>query len=118
MARQVSTFATAVVVVGRPLDEFFGFLTPPAARRHGVGAEMARLALAEALQANLGRGGNEHDQVTQSRLMALRCQFKMVCAPAAINVPELQRRGLFRREYQGATLRENLGLPRPRNRFF
>jgi FMN-dependent oxidoreductase (nitrilotriacetate monooxygenase family) len=33
-------------------------------------------------------------------------------------VPELQRRGLFRREYEGATLRENLGLPRPANRFF
>jgi FMN-dependent oxidoreductase (nitrilotriacetate monooxygenase family) len=33
-------------------------------------------------------------------------------------VPELQRRGLFRREYEGATLRENLGLPRPENRFF
>lgn len=28
-------------------------------------------------------------------------------------VPELQRRGLFRREYEGNTLRENLGLPRP-----
>ncbi len=28
-------------------------------------------------------------------------------------VPELQRRGLFQREYRGATLRENLGLPRP-----
>lgn len=33
-------------------------------------------------------------------------------------VPELQRRELFRREYEGATLRENLGLPRPQNRFF
>ncbi len=33
-------------------------------------------------------------------------------------VPELQRRGLFRREYEGTTLRENLGLPRPANRFF
>jgi FMN-dependent oxidoreductase (nitrilotriacetate monooxygenase family) len=33
-------------------------------------------------------------------------------------VPELQRRGLFRREYEGVTLRENLGLPRPENRFF
>jgi len=33
-------------------------------------------------------------------------------------VPELQRRSLFRREYEGTTLRENLGLPRPRNRFF
>ena len=33
-------------------------------------------------------------------------------------VPELQRRGIFRREYEGRTLRENLGLPRPRNQFF
>ena len=33
-------------------------------------------------------------------------------------VPELQRRGLFRNEYEGRTLRENLGLPRPANRFF
>ena len=33
-------------------------------------------------------------------------------------VPELQRRGLFRREYEGPTLRENLGLPRPENQFF
>jgi hypothetical protein len=33
-------------------------------------------------------------------------------------VPELQRRGLFRREYEGNTLRENLGLPRPENQFF
>ncbi len=33
-------------------------------------------------------------------------------------VPELQRRGLFRREYEGTTLREHLGLPRPENRFF
>jgi alkanesulfonate monooxygenase SsuD/methylene tetrahydromethanopterin reductase-like flavin-dependent oxidoreductase (luciferase family) len=28
-------------------------------------------------------------------------------------VPELQRRGLFHRDYMGQTLRENLGLPRP-----
>ncbi|MBP0494640.1 LLM class flavin-dependent oxidoreductase [Roseomonas indoligenes] len=33
-------------------------------------------------------------------------------------VPELQRRGLHRTEYEGRTLRENLGLPRPANRFF
>ncbi|MDW6022620.1 LLM class flavin-dependent oxidoreductase [Mesorhizobium sp. BAC0120] len=33
-------------------------------------------------------------------------------------VPELQRRSLFRREYEGKTLREHLGLPRPKNRFF
>jgi alkanesulfonate monooxygenase len=33
-------------------------------------------------------------------------------------VPELQRRGIFRTEYEGKTLRENLDLPRPGNRFF
>jgi FMN-dependent oxidoreductase (nitrilotriacetate monooxygenase family) len=33
-------------------------------------------------------------------------------------VPELQQRGLFRTEYEGVTLRENLGLARPANRFF
>lgn len=33
-------------------------------------------------------------------------------------VPELQRRGLFRTEYEGSTLRDHLGLPRPINRFF
>ncbi|MBP2231951.1 alkanesulfonate monooxygenase [Azospirillum agricola] len=33
-------------------------------------------------------------------------------------VPELQRRGLFRTEYEGTTLRDHLGLRRPENRFF
>jgi len=33
-------------------------------------------------------------------------------------VPELQRRGLFRREYTGTTLRDHLGLARPANQFF
>ena len=33
-------------------------------------------------------------------------------------VPELQRRGIFRRDYEGTTLRDHLGLARPENRFF
>jgi alkanesulfonate monooxygenase len=33
-------------------------------------------------------------------------------------IPELVRRGLFRAEYAGTTLREHLGLQRPPNRFF
>ena len=33
-------------------------------------------------------------------------------------VPELQARCVFRREYEGPTLRDNLGLVRPPNRFF
>ena len=32
---------------------------------------------------------------------------------ARLVVPELQKRGLFRKEYSGSTLRENLGLKRP-----
>ncbi len=32
-------------------------------------------------------------------------------------VPELQARGLFRRDYEGTTLRDHLGLPRPANGF-
>jgi N-acetyl-S-(2-succino)cysteine monooxygenase len=32
-------------------------------------------------------------------------------------VPELQRRGLFRTEYEGQTLRDNLGLMRPKSQF-
>ena len=31
-------------------------------------------------------------------------------------VPELRRRGLFRDEYEGHTLRSHLGLPRPASR--
>ena len=40
--------------------------------------------------------------------------------PAAIDdfvdlvVPELQRRGLFRTEYEGTKLRQNLGVPWPK----
>ncbi len=32
-------------------------------------------------------------------------------------VPELRRRGLFREDYEGRTLRENLGISTPANRF-
>ncbi len=33
-------------------------------------------------------------------------------------IPELQRRGLFHEDYRGGTLRENLGLPTPKNPYF
>jgi N-acetyl-S-(2-succino)cysteine monooxygenase len=35
----------------------------------------------------------------------------------ALVIPELQRRGLFRTQYEGRTLRENLGLKRPVSRY-
>jgi alkanesulfonate monooxygenase len=54
------------------------------------------------------------------------CDGFMVAAPVVptgmerftrLVIPELQRRGLFRTEYEGRTLRENLGLRRPVDRF-
>jgi N-acetyl-S-(2-succino)cysteine monooxygenase len=36
---------------------------------------------------------------------------------AELVIPELQRRGIFRTAYEGRTLRENLGLKVPRNRY-
>jgi alkanesulfonate monooxygenase len=33
-------------------------------------------------------------------------------------IPELQRRGIFREDYEGHTLREHFGLPWPKNQFF
>jgi hypothetical protein len=33
---------------------------------------------------------------------------------ARLLVPELQRRGLFHKDYEGPTLRETMGLPIPR----
>ena len=35
----------------------------------------------------------------------------------ALVVPELRRRGLFRTDYEGPTLRDNLGVQRPRTRW-
>jgi hypothetical protein len=35
----------------------------------------------------------------------------------ALVLPELRRRGLFRTEYEGRTLREHLGLERPPSRY-
>ena len=36
---------------------------------------------------------------------------------AELVIPELQRRGLFRTAYEATTLRGNLGLPTPPNRY-
>jgi len=44
----------------------------------------------------------------------LPAQFDVFAAEV---VPLLQRRGLFRTEYRGTTLREHYGLPRPQSAF-
>ena len=54
-----------------------------------------------------GRRRRLHDAVPHSARRAGRVRGGVV--------PELQRRGLFRTDYQGHTLRDHLGLPRPTN---
>ena len=44
-------------------------------------------------------------------------QYYTLFNPRSLVIPELQRRGLFRNEYEGTTLRENLGLSRPVNQY-
>lgn len=55
------------------------------------------------------------------------CDGFMIAAPPVpaglerfirLVVPELRRRGLVREDYEGTTLRDHLGLPRPENRHF
>ena len=69
----------------------------------------------------VGTSGDVADQM-QAWVEADACDGFVIAAthvPGAYEdvvrlvVPELQRRGLFRREYTGTTLRENLGLSRP-----
>lgn len=49
-------------------------------------------------------------------LMPLTLPGDLACFIELV-LPELRRRGLFRKEYEGKTLRENLGLPLPPNVF-
>jgi FMN-dependent oxidoreductase (nitrilotriacetate monooxygenase family) len=71
-----------------------------------------------------GTGGEIADQMEQW-LVEEACDGFVIAAthlPGAYEdfvrlvVPELQRRGLFRSEYAGATLRDNLSLPKPPSR--
>jgi hypothetical protein len=54
--------------------------------------------------------GVNFDHYVELARTAERAKMDMV-------IPELQRRGLFRTEYEGRTLRENLGLARPESRY-
>ena len=63
------------------------------------------------------------DWYTEQGLRRLQHQHAGHAAqPAAISstcvIPELQRRGLFKTEYAGRTLRERMGLPTPQNPYF
>jgi len=64
-------------------------------------------------------------QLSLDQAVALSHGFNVVCNhyPKPFEdfcrqvVPELQRRGIFRTEYQGTTLRDHLGLRVPENRY-
>ncbi|SPO07009.1 coenzyme F420-dependent N5,N10-methylene tetrahydromethanopterin reductase and related flavin-dependent oxidoreductases [Cephalotrichum gorgonifer] len=93
-----------------------GFTVRQLAQRHGGQSGLAFVgtpeSVADELEHWLAEGASDGFTVT----------FPFV--PAGLEdvarrlVPELQRRGIFREDYEGTTLREHLGLPRPTNRFF
>ena len=64
------------------------------------------------LRDELGRGGEADGYI----LSAAQAPGTFVDFVEYV-VPELQRRGLFRTDYTGSTLREHYGLPRPSNVF-
>ncbi|UXU06625.1 LLM class flavin-dependent oxidoreductase [Agrobacterium tumefaciens] len=68
--------------------------------------------IADEMEQWLYEGGSDGFNVTFPFLPAGLDDF------TSLLVPELQRRGLFRKDYEGTTLRDHLGLQRPANRFF
>jgi FMN-dependent oxidoreductase (nitrilotriacetate monooxygenase family) len=118
-----------------PLDEPFPDFTGNAARMSAPDS-YTRIARAENLtlrQTALRAATSNHHWVVKGTPKQVADQFEEwflnrgadgfnllpPCVPSGIDdfvelvVPELQRRGLFRTEYEGKTLRENLGVPRP-----
>lgn len=67
-------------------------------------------SIADDLQAWLEQDATDGFAVIQPRLIDGLREFSEHV------IPELVKRGLFREEYEGRTLRENLGAPRPVNR--
>ena len=118
-----------------PLPDFAGntvrMSNPPAlvklARREGLSLRGLALRFAAARGHLMLRGtpvqiADRLEQWFQERA----CDgfiFMPVYLPGALDdfvdqvIPELQRRGLFRREYEGRTLRDHLGLKRPASMF-
>jgi N-acetyl-S-(2-succino)cysteine monooxygenase len=84
-----------------------------------------RVATARGHRVALGTGADIADALEEWYRGGAADGFNIMpqVLPAGLNefvelvVPELQRRGLFRTKYEGRTLRENVGLKRPANRF-
>ena len=76
--------------------------------RAAIGASSEQPAqIADELQARFEGGAADGFNVMPSYFPGELDAF------AALVVPELQRRGLFRKDYEGRTLRDHLGLKRP-----
>lgn len=95
------------------------------ARREGLTVrELAKRAAGSGIGEMIGTPSDIADQMEEWLVTDACDGFMMVfhSAPDGYDdftrmvVPELQRRGLFRTKYEGSTLRENMGLPRPANR--
>jgi len=115
--------------------------TSEASGTHSIGQEMARffkennLTIRQAYQHAMrftggacfkGDGKQVADQI-EDWYRSGACDGFLIAPPIVpkvledfvdLVVPELQRRGIFRTEYTGTTLRENLGLHKPENQFF
>ena len=57
------------------------------------------------------------DDFDRRLINRLQHGLPLLANPWQVLAEELQRRGLFRTEYEGSTLRENLGLKRPENQY-
>ncbi len=85
--------------------------------------ELAKRAARSGIGEMIGTAGEVADQMEEWLVTEACDGFMMVfhTAPAGYDdfinmvVPELQRRGIFRTKYEGKTLREHIGLPRPRS---
>lgn len=86
--------------------EFAAFLDPEERRHHGVLAGTAR-EIADLMEGWLDAGAADGFAVGFPWLRG------PVEAFVGLVVPELQRRGRFRAEYRGSTLREHLGIAGP-----
>lgn len=95
------------------------------AKREGLTVrELAKRAAGSGIGEMIGTPAEVADQMEEWLLTEACDGFMMVFHTApdgyddfiTLVVPELQQRGLFRTKYEGATLRENMGLPQPSRR--